>query len=55
VANAAAGLVLCEKAHDLRSGVELAIKAVSDGKGIRILRQLVELSGGNPQRLENMA
>lgn len=54
-ANAAAGLVLCEEAHDLRSGVELALNAVSEGGGFRILRQLVELSGGNPQRLENMA
>jgi anthranilate phosphoribosyltransferase len=54
-ANAAAGLVLCEKAHDLRSGVELALKAVSEGEGFRILHQLVELSGGNPQRLESMA
>src|SRR5213593_2494778 len=54
-ANAAAGLVLCEEAHDLRSGVELALKSVQDGKGFRILRQLIELSGGNPKRLENMA
>src|SRR2546429_2370895 len=54
-ANAAAGLVLCEEAHDLRSGVELALKSVQDGKGFRILRQPVELSGGNPKRLENMA
>jgi anthranilate phosphoribosyltransferase len=54
VANAAAGLVLCEEARDMRSGVELAFKAVNDGKGLRILRQLIELSGGNPQRLESM-
>jgi hypothetical protein len=38
----------------MRSGVDLALKAVNDGKGFRILRQLIELSGGNPQRLENM-
>jgi anthranilate phosphoribosyltransferase len=54
-ANAAAGLVLCEVAHDMRSGVELALNSVQDGKGFRILRQLIELSGGNPKRLENMA
>jgi anthranilate phosphoribosyltransferase len=54
-ANAAAGLVLCEEAHDMRSGVELALNAVQDGKGFRILRQLIELSGGNPTRLESMA
>ena len=54
-ANAAAGLALCEESHDLRSGVELALKTVEDGKGFRILRQLVELSGGNTRQLENMA
>src|SRR6266849_4022558 len=55
VANAAAGLALCEKVHDMRSGVELALKAVQDGKGLRILRQLIELSGGNLERLNSMA
>ncbi len=54
-ANAAAGLVLCEAAEDMRTGVELALNAVEDGKGLRILRQLIELSGGNPERLEIMA
>jgi anthranilate phosphoribosyltransferase len=55
VANAAAGLVLCEAAEDMRTGVELALNAVENGKGLRILRQLIELSGGNPERLEIMA
>ncbi|HZY94382.1 MAG TPA: anthranilate phosphoribosyltransferase [Candidatus Bathyarchaeia archaeon] len=54
VANAAAGLVLCKAARDMRSGVELALKEVKNGKGFRILRQLIELSGGNPKRLENL-
>ncbi len=54
-ANAAAGLVLCEAAEDMRMGVELALNAVEDGKGLRILRQLIELSGRNPERLEIMA
>jgi anthranilate phosphoribosyltransferase len=54
VANAAAGLVLCEEADDMRSGVELALKVVKDGRGFGILRQLIELSGGDPERLENM-
>jgi len=54
-ANAAAGLVLCEAAEDMRTGVELALNAVEDGKGLRILRQLIELSGVNPERLEIMA
>lgn len=54
-ANAAAGLVLCEAAEDMSRGVELAFNAVENGKGLQILRQLIELSGGNPQRLEIMA
>ena len=54
-ANAAAGLVLCEAAEDMRTGVELALNAVENGRGLRILRQLVELSGGNPDRLEIVA
>jgi len=54
-ANAAAGLVLCEAAEDMRNGVELALNAVENGRGLRILRHLIELSGGNPDRLEIMA
>jgi len=54
-ANAAAGLVLCEAAKDMRNGVELALNAVENGRGLRILRQLIELSGGNPDRLEIVA
>ncbi len=54
-ANAAAGLVLCEAAEDMRNGVELALNTVENGRGLRILRQLVELSGGNPDRLEIVA
>jgi anthranilate phosphoribosyltransferase len=53
-ANAAAGLVLCEAAKDMRTGVELALKAIDNAEGLRILRQLIELSGGNPERLEIM-
>ena len=54
-ANAAAGLVLCEAAKNMKRGVELALNAVENGKGLRILRELIELSGGNPERLEIMA
>jgi anthranilate phosphoribosyltransferase len=54
-ANAAAGLVLCEAAEDMMKGVELALNAVENGRGLRILRQLIELSGGNPDRLEIVA
>ena len=55
LANAAAGLVLCEKAGDFREGVEIASKVVSDGKPFLTLHQLVEFSGGDTQRLKRMA
>src|SRR2546421_7989163 len=51
-ANAAAGLVLCEAAKNMKRGVELALNAVENGKGLRILRALIELAVGNPERLE---
>jgi anthranilate phosphoribosyltransferase len=35
-ANAAAGLVLCEAAEDMRTGVQLALNVVENGKGLRI-------------------
>lgn len=54
-ANAAAGLVLCEAAKDMLTGVEIARNAVQSGNGLRILHQLIELSGGNTRRLEVMA
>ncbi|HVH15017.1 MAG TPA: anthranilate phosphoribosyltransferase [Candidatus Angelobacter sp.] len=53
-ANAAAGLLLCEKVHDMRSGVEVALKEVQNGNGLRILRQLIEMSGGDLKRPESM-
>src|SRR5256712_10565488 len=55
LANAAAGLVLCEKAENFKDGVEMASNVVSDGKPFRTLHQLVEFSGGDTQRLKNMA
>ncbi len=55
LANAAAGLVLCEKAESFREGAEIASNVVSDGKPFRTLQQLVEFSGGDTQRLTNMA
>jgi anthranilate phosphoribosyltransferase len=55
LANAAAGLVLCERAKNFREGVEITSKVVSDGEPLRILHRLVEFSGGDTQRLKNMA
>jgi len=55
LANAAAGLVLCERAENFREGVEMASKVVSDGKPFQTLSQLVEFSGGDTHRLKNLA
>jgi anthranilate phosphoribosyltransferase len=55
LANAAAGLVLCERAKTFREGVETASKVLSDGKPLRTLYQLVEFSGGNTHRLKELA
>jgi anthranilate phosphoribosyltransferase len=54
LANAAAGLVLCEKAENFKEGVDVASKALKDGKPFDTLRQLVEFSGGDTQRLKDM-
>jgi anthranilate phosphoribosyltransferase len=55
LANAAAGLVLCEKAENFKDGVEIASNALSDGKPFRALLQLVEFSGGDTQRPKDLA
>src|SRR2546429_1899002 len=55
LANAAAGLVLCEKAENFREGIEIASKVVSDGKPFQTLCQLVEFSGGDTHRLKTLA
>jgi hypothetical protein len=39
----------------MREGVEIASKVVSDGKPFQTLYQLVEFSGGDTQRLNNLA
>jgi anthranilate phosphoribosyltransferase len=54
LANAAAGLVLCEKARTFRDGVEMASNIVSDGTGFQSLYLLVQFSGGDGRRLKNM-
>ena len=54
LANAAAGLVLCERAKSFSDGVEIASKAVSDGVPLQILRLLVQFSGGDVRRINNI-
>lgn len=53
-ANAAAGLVLCEKASDLRDGVETATSIVCDGRGYGKLRELIEFSGGDMSAMKSL-
>ncbi len=53
--NAAAGLILCEKATDLQDGMELALKTVNEGTAFAKLRRMIEFSGGNPDRLKGLA
>jgi anthranilate phosphoribosyltransferase len=53
-ANAAAGLFLCEAVSDMKTGVEVALNTMEEGNGLKVLRRLIELSGGNPKRLESM-
>ncbi len=55
LANAAAGLFLCGKINELRDGMELAAKSVSDGAAFKKLHDLITFSRGNPERLENLA
>ncbi len=53
-ANAAGALVLAEAAGDLKDGVEIALQAIGDGTPFKLLRDLVEFSGGISKRLDAM-
>lgn len=55
VANAAAALVLTEKAQDLKEGIEIGTNILREGQGVEILHNLVVFSGGNPRRLKSIA
>ena len=52
--NAAAGLVLCEEAIDLRDGIELAKGTLEDGKAFELLRNVIRFSGGSLERLNRI-
>ena len=53
--NASAGLVLCEKAVDLRDGIELAKGTLEDGRAFELLRNVIRFSGGSVERLNRVA
>ncbi len=55
LANVSAGLVLCERAHDLKDGVEMAKSTLADGEAFRVLYDLVAFSGGSIDRLKQLA
>jgi anthranilate phosphoribosyltransferase len=55
LANAAAGLLLCEKVKELRDGIELAEKSIVDGAAFKKLHDLILFSGGSADQLESMA
>ena len=49
--NAASMLTLADVCKDLRDGVELAGQSVDDGRAFKKLKQIVELTGGQLDRL----
>ncbi len=55
LANAAAGLVLCEKAQDFKEGVEIGCNVLSKGGAFDKLCRLIEFSGGSSARLKSLA
>ncbi len=55
VANAAAGLILCEKAKDFKEGIEIGFGVLRDGKAFKTLYDLIEFSGGSTQRLKSIS
>ena len=55
LANAAAGLVLSEKAQDLKEGIEIGTNLLKDGRPFKTLYSMVEFSGGNTGRLKTLA
>jgi len=54
LANVAAGLLLCEKAQDLKEGVEIARQTISNRSGFKVLLELIEFSGGDSNHLKTM-
>jgi anthranilate phosphoribosyltransferase len=44
VLNAAAGLVVADRASDLAEGIELAAQSIDSGAAARVLQRLVEVS-----------
>ncbi len=54
LANAAAAIVVSGKADDLESGVDVARDSISSGRAYDKLRQLVQFTGGELEKLEKL-
>ena len=52
--NSAAGIIVGGKAENFAEGMELARKSIANGKAYAKLKELVKVSGGSLQRLEEL-
>lgn len=55
LANAAAGLVLCDAVQNIKDGVEKSYQVVSDGLPFKILHDLIVFSQGHSNKLQEFA
>ena len=54
VMNSAAGLYVAGKVSDLKEGISLSKQVIEKGKPLERLRQLVKVSGGDPDKLKSL-
>lgn len=54
LANAAAAIVVGEKADDLATGVEVGREAIASGRAYEKLKQLIEITNGDESKLERI-
>lgn len=55
IANAAAALILAERAHDFREGVEIGTNIIKDGAGLKTMNTLIEFSRKCDDSTKSMA
>src|SRR6266487_2728609 len=55
LANAAAALILAERAHDFREGVEIGTNVIKDGAGLKTMNTLIEFSRKCDDSTKSMA
>ena len=54
LANAAAAIVVGEKAEDIASGIDVARETITSGKAYEKLKQLIEFTNGDDSKLERI-